>query len=72
VNASTEFDQGLEFSSALEGQRVTVDGVLTVKITRGKPDSRPVVNVNLVAAHVHAATSSTESSEDSDQIESEE
>jgi hypothetical protein len=55
VNASTVFGEGLAFSSALQGQNVTVKGVLTVSAQR--PIVKNGVNVRLVAAEVQPVMS---------------
>jgi hypothetical protein len=54
VNASTVFGGGLTFSSALQGQSVTVNGVLTVSGQR--PIIKNGLNVQLVAAKVNPAS----------------
>jgi hypothetical protein len=55
VTASTQFDEGLEFSSALEGQNVTVEGVITARLQLLNITDR--LNINLVATEVHSAGS---------------
>lgn len=55
VNTATEFDEGLEFSSALEGQTVTVEGVITARLRLLHLTDR--LNIHLVATEVHAAGS---------------
>ncbi|MEW6684149.1 MAG: DUF4382 domain-containing protein [Nitrospirota bacterium] len=55
VTASTEFDEGLEFSTALEGQTVTVEGVITARLRLLSIIDR--LNIALVATEVHAAGS---------------
>lgn len=55
VNASTVFGEGLEFSSALEGLHVTVEGILSARV--GLPGTRDRLTVQLLATAVHPAGS---------------
>lgn len=59
VTTSTVFDDGLEFSSALEGQNVTVDGIVTAKIhlKEEDDDDEGPIEIHLVATTVRSAAS---------------
>ena len=56
TTASTTFDGGLTFSPTLEGQRVSVDGILTAKLRLLAPINERLT-VNLVASEVQPAVS---------------
>jgi hypothetical protein len=54
VNASTEFGEGLAFSSTLVGQDVSVTGALTASVKR--PIGRLGFNIQVIAAEVNPVT----------------
>jgi hypothetical protein len=59
VTTSTVFADGLQFSSALEGQNVTVEGMVTanIRLANLKGDGEGPIEIHLVATTVKSAAS---------------